>query len=216
MHPTPTALLHSLQPGEQAKYGQRFEPMLSSSPQLQHALQRIATVAQIRCPPGGGVGSMCRAGMGASCGSHAAPCGVCLSSCCSRVHPPCHRLAGWRTHLVPSPLPLPLHSLLAPVQPGDRLLCVLNTHLFFHYMAPHIRTMHVWAMVQVGWAGLVGRWAGRLVGRSRLFVEGVSPSPEGRWGAAFERGSRALQCMFPPSLCLACGAPCYSGGACVH
>ena len=39
-------------------------------------------------------------------------------------------------------------SLLAPVQPGDRPLCVLNTHLFFHYMAPHIRTMHVWAMVQ--------------------------------------------------------------------
>lgn len=26
---------------------------------------------------------------------------------------------------------------------------MLNTHLFFHYMAPHIRTMHVWAMVQV-------------------------------------------------------------------
>ncbi|PSC75583.1 2, 5 -phosphodiesterase 12 [Micractinium conductrix] len=78
--------LFPAEPGEQAKYGQRFEPMLSSSPQLQHALQRIATVAQI--------------------------------------------------------------SLLAPVQPGDRLLCVLNTHLFFHYMAPHIRTMHVWAMVQ--------------------------------------------------------------------
>lgn len=44
----------------------------------------------------------------------------------------------------------PPRSLLAPVQPGDRPLCVLNTHLFFHYMAPHIRTMHVWAMVQVG------------------------------------------------------------------
>ena len=39
-------------------------------------------------------------------------------------------------------------SLLAPVQPGDRPLCVLNTHLFYHYMAPHIRTMHVWVMAQ--------------------------------------------------------------------
>lgn len=47
----------------------------------------------------------------------------------------------------PRPCPAPC-SLLAPVQPGDRPLCVLNTHLFFHYMAPHIRTMHVWAMVQ--------------------------------------------------------------------
>lgn len=46
-------------------------------------------------------------------------------------------------------LPCPC-SLLAPSQPGDTPLCVLNTHLFFHYMAPHIRTMHVWAMVQVG------------------------------------------------------------------
>jgi hypothetical protein len=40
-------------------------------------------------------------------------------------------------------------SLLAPVQAGDRPLCVLNTHLFYHYMAPHIRTMHVWVMLQV-------------------------------------------------------------------
>ncbi|KAL4445318.1 hypothetical protein ABPG77_011143 [Micractinium sp. CCAP 211/92] len=78
--------LFPAKPGDAAKYGDVFDAMLRSSPHLQVALQRVATIAQI--------------------------------------------------------------SLLAPVQPGDRPLCVLNTHLFFHYMAPHIRTMHVWAMVQ--------------------------------------------------------------------
>ena len=29
----------------------------------------------------------------------------------------------------------------------SRPLCVVNTHLFFHYAAPHIRTLHVWAML---------------------------------------------------------------------
>ena len=29
-----------------------------------------------------------------------------------------------------------------------RPLCVANTHLFFHYAAPHIRTMHTWAILQ--------------------------------------------------------------------
>ena len=43
-------------------------------------------------------------------------------------------------------------TLLAPTGPastwGDaRPLCVLNTHLYFHYAAPHIRTLHVWAML---------------------------------------------------------------------
>lgn len=52
-----------------------------------------------------------------------------------------------------------LRSLLAPVAPGDRPLCVLNTHLFFHYMAPHIRTMHVWAMVQASSAVAAMSWA---------------------------------------------------------
>ena len=51
-------------------------------------------------------------------------------------------------------------ALLAPV--GDasglcRPLLVANTHLFFHYAAPHIRTMHTWVIMQVsqniGWAG---------------------------------------------------------------
>ncbi len=44
-------------------------------------------------------------------------------------------------------------TLLAPTGPastwGDaRPLCVINTHLYFHYAAPHIRTLHVWAMLQ--------------------------------------------------------------------
>lgn len=30
----------------------------------------------------------------------------------------------------------------------QRPLCVLNTHLFFHYAAPHVRTIHVWAMLE--------------------------------------------------------------------
>lgn len=29
-----------------------------------------------------------------------------------------------------------------------RPICVINTHLFFHYAAPHIRTLHVWTMLQ--------------------------------------------------------------------
>ena len=42
-------------------------------------------------------------------------------------------------------------TLLTPVDAagGDRPLCVANTHLFYHFMAPHIRTMHVWAIMQV-------------------------------------------------------------------
>lgn len=32
--------------------------------------------------------------------------------------------------------------------PALRPLCVVNTHLFFHHAAPHIRTMHVWAILQ--------------------------------------------------------------------
>ena len=37
-----------LQPGAQAKYGAVFAAMLRSSPALQMALQRVATVAQLR------------------------------------------------------------------------------------------------------------------------------------------------------------------------
>ena len=41
-------------------------------------------------------------------------------------------------------------TLLEPVRSGgeERAVCVANTHLFFHYAAPHIRTMHVWAILQ--------------------------------------------------------------------
>lgn len=43
--------------------------------------------------------------------------------------------------------------LLSPSGPpaswGDaRPICVVNTHLFFHYAAPHIRTLHVWSMLR--------------------------------------------------------------------
>lgn len=38
--------------------------------------------------------------------------------------------------------------LLAPQHPALRPLCLVNTHLFFHYAAPHIRTMHTWAILQ--------------------------------------------------------------------
>lgn len=43
--------------------------------------------------------------------------------------------------------------LLAPCGPPSswgvaRPILVVNTHLFFHYGAPHIRTIHVWAMLQ--------------------------------------------------------------------
>ena len=52
-------------------------------------------------------------------------------------------------------------ALLAPVDTVSGGLCqpllVVNTHLFFHYAAPHIRTMHTWVIMQVsqniGWAG---------------------------------------------------------------
>lgn len=42
--------------------------------------------------------------------------------------------------------------LLKPTGPSSswgpaRPICVVNTHLFFHYAAPHIRTIHVWAML---------------------------------------------------------------------
>ena len=41
-------------------------------------------------------------------------------------------------------------TLLQPVGAGASLegtLCLLNTHLFFHPRAPHIRTLHVAAML---------------------------------------------------------------------
>ena len=43
--------------------------------------------------------------------------------------------------------------LLSPSGPTSswgvaRPICVVNTHLFFHYAAPHIRTIHVWAMLR--------------------------------------------------------------------
>ena len=41
-------------------------------------------------------------------------------------------------------------TVLQPVGPGASLegtLCLLNTHLFFHPRAPHIRTLHVAAML---------------------------------------------------------------------
>ncbi len=79
--------------------------------------------------------------------------------CCTASH---HTalLLPLRPHPTPPRPFLDPRSLLAPIQPGDRPLCVLNTHLFFHYMAPHIRTMHVWAMVQASavpcWLLLLG------------------------------------------------------------
>lgn len=125
LFPVPPA---RLQPGAQAKYGGVFAGMLRSSPALQTALQRVATVAQLR--------QACL---------HLLPVpGFCLPTCAGHILLAARRKSPF-CPLAPSPSPC---SLLAPVQPGDRPLCVLNTHLFFHYMAPHIRTMHVWAMVQ--------------------------------------------------------------------
>ena len=110
--------------------------MLRSSPALQHALQRIATVAQLRWGLGGWQRSLVL-GRGMRRGRHPLA-----------FHPhkqPVH--TTWRTPH--SPLVTPCcRSLLAPRDPADRPLCVANTHLFFHYMAPHIRTMHVWAIMQ--------------------------------------------------------------------
>ena len=43
-------------------------------------------------------------------------------------------------------------ALLAPVGPAApacRPLCVVNTHLFFHPRAGHIRAMHTWVLMQV-------------------------------------------------------------------
>lgn len=47
--PCPLSICPHPQPGEQAKYGSVFEGMLRSSSALQAALQRVATVAQLRC-----------------------------------------------------------------------------------------------------------------------------------------------------------------------
>jgi hypothetical protein len=46
--PAPLSPAPSMQPGDEAKYGSVFAAMLRSSPALQQALQRIATVAQLR------------------------------------------------------------------------------------------------------------------------------------------------------------------------
>lgn len=95
-----------------------------------------------------------------------------------RRRPPAVVLSGQPTH-PPNPCALPHPcSLLAPVQPGDRPLCVLNTHLFFHYMAPHIRTMHVWAMIQVGGGGAPAACSGRTAARKDSKSHRSAPSAQ--------------------------------------
>lgn len=83
-----------LQPGDTAKYGDVFAAMLRSSPQLQLALQRVATIAQIRW--GGAPAAGLRdGGLQRRPWSHQLlPCRTCVSSgllplCCLRVrlHP---------------------------------------------------------------------------------------------------------------------------------
>ena len=48
------------------------------------------------------------------------------------------------THPPPQVTTIAQATLLAPVSPTgpEGCLCVVNTHLFFHPYAPHIRTMH--------------------------------------------------------------------------
>ena len=59
-------------------------------------------------------------------------------------------------------------TVLAPVAPAphDGPLCVLNTHLFFHPRAPHIRTMHTAALLAEAEA-LIGEVVGAPALRGR-------------------------------------------------
>lgn len=75
-------------------------------------------------------------------------------------------------------------TLLAPVDPasGDGCLCVVNTHLFFHPYAPHIRTMHTAA----------------ILSEAGAFLEQCRSSPDVAQAMAAAGGGR------PPAL-LFCG-----------
>lgn len=130
-------------PGQPAKYASTFEPMLRSSPALAHALPRIATVAQLSLllPTGavvtysgamrqeaGGVQQQEQPGNSMYCSTEDGGDSVNGSS-------------SSNTTAAPTSTPTASSS-------ADQPLLLVNTHLFFHYMAPHIRTMHTWAIMQ--------------------------------------------------------------------
>jgi len=56
---------------------------------------------------------------------------------------------------------LPVGDGSCPPHPNERPLCVVNTHLFYHPYAPHIRAMHTAAILEEAHATLKS-WASRL------------------------------------------------------
>ena len=93
-------------------------------------------------------------------------------------------------------------TVLAPTEPspGDGPLCIVNTHLFFHPRANHIRTIHAAAIAVEAWQ-LIQRiqgsaaLAGLLRGRTPALVfcgDLNSGLTKGMPGAVFRRCTNAL------------------------
>lgn len=190
-------------PGAPSPYGHVFGPMLQSSPHLLHALQAspMGPLGSSLRPPAARP-STCFPLSSAATGACVAPmCGDQLKHLLGRRAP--HQsfcVCVWPLKTPGCRAPPPPQRvatvaqlvLLRPVQPppapgGEappaRPLLVANTHLFFHYMASHIRTMHTWVIMQVcthacvrGGSGLWALFARLPWGRATL-CEAVLCSP---------------------------------------
>ncbi|PNH06494.1 2',5'-phosphodiesterase 12 [Tetrabaena socialis] len=81
-------------------------------------------------------------------------------------------------------------TLLAPVDPGpgEGCLCVINTHLFFHPYAPHIRTMHTAAILEEA-AAFIQRCCGTAQAQQGA-DGGEAPQPHPALAAVLRGGGR--------------------------
>ena len=110
--------------------------MLDASPELQLALQKVTTVAQVTVlAPASGAGADPSSDLGKDLILERTTPEISLDMASTLdVHP------------FQNSTPLISNAYLCAPRPGP--LCVLNTHLFYHPYAPHIRTMHTAAILE--------------------------------------------------------------------
>ena len=116
----------SAQQAQRAQRHVQFEPMLRSSPQLQQVLQGVATVAQITLlqPLSHHIQAAAQ------------------SSISSQVQPGSHPQAVDATEAAEA-----MQDGCASSSDAEGSLCVVNTHLFFHPQASHVRNIHTAALL---------------------------------------------------------------------
>eukprot|EP00887_Chlorella_sp_A99_P003497 scaffold7.g3497.t1 len=142
-----------------------FAPMLATWPSLAADLQKIATVAQLTLlVPSAREGQQRQApeGQRACAGAGGA----------AADGPPGARAAAGGAGGTGG----------AGATAADAPLCLVNTHLYFHDSAPHVRTMHAWAILHE---------AAALVARHARALQAAAPPDAGGGGAAAGGGGGA-------------------------